>query len=72
MSAGPPLLLPTDRRVLAADLCRFLACGAEDPSVSVEQLARAAREIADILGDTDDSTVTGRRPALRVIEGGRL
>jgi hypothetical protein len=72
MSAGPPLLLPTDRRVLAADLCRFLACGAEDPSVSLEQLARAAREIADFLGDTDPCDAARPRRSLRVIDGGRV
>jgi hypothetical protein len=71
MSAGPPLLLPTDRRALATDLCRFLACGAEDPEVSVEQLAKAAQEIAAFLLEDAAAGRPAASARLRVIEGGR-
>ncbi|MDX2159068.1 MAG: hypothetical protein SFW09_21395 [Hyphomicrobiaceae bacterium] len=62
----------TDRRAIAADLCGLLACGAADPTVSLEQLARAAREIAAFLQDDHASAARPMESrTLRVIEGGR-
>jgi hypothetical protein len=69
MYAGP---LPTDRRAIAASLCQLLAEGAEDQSVSLEQLGNAARQIADfLLNDERRHAHSGTSPRLRVIEGGR-
>lgn len=69
MYVGP---LPADRRAVAASLCQLLAQGAEDQSISLEQLGKAARQIADFILD-DELASTGRRaaPKLSVIEGGR-
>lgn len=67
-----PGTFPTDRRVLAAEMCRLLAHGTEDPNISLEQLGRVAQQIAEIL--LDDEHAEARMalgPRLRVIEGGR-
>lgn len=69
MYAGP---LPTDRRAVAASLCQLLAQGAEDQSISLEQLGKAARQIAEFLLDDETSHQrSGSAPRLSVIEGGR-
>lgn len=69
MYAGP---LPTDRRAVAASLCQLLAQGAEDQSISLEQLGKAARQIAEFLLDDEKTSVRpGSTPKLSVIEGGR-
>jgi hypothetical protein len=68
MSAGP---LPTDRRAVAASLCQLLAESAEDQSVSLEQLGKAARQIAEFLLDDERRCASGLSPKLFVIDGGR-
>lgn len=69
MSAEP---FPTDRRILATQMCHLLAHGAEDPNVSLEHLGKAAQQIAAFLLDNDrDTAKTDGAPRLRVIEGGR-
>jgi hypothetical protein len=69
MSAKP---FPTDRRMLAAQMCHLLAYSAEDPNVSLEHLGKAARQIAEFLL-ADDAQLEGFEgtPRLRVIQGGR-
>jgi hypothetical protein len=69
MSAKP---FPTDRRMLAAQMCHLLAYSAEDPNVSLEHLGKAARQIAEFLlsEDTELERQIGS-PRLRVIDGGR-
>ena len=67
MCVGP---IPSDRRVVATNLCQLLALRAEDESVPLEQLAHAAREISEYL--LEDQPL-GHRPSRRqltVIEGG--
>ena len=69
MYAGP---LPTDRRAVAASLCQLLAQGAEDQSISLEQLGKAGRQIAEFLLDDEGASVRAESaPKLSVIEGGR-
>ena len=69
MSAEP---FPTDRRMLAAQMCHILAHGAEDPSVSLEHLGKAAQQIAAFLLDEEQSAGRhGQGRPFRVIEGGR-
>ncbi len=69
MSAEP---FPTDRRMLAAQMCHLLAHGAEDPDVSLEHLGKAAQQIAAfLLDDTDDDSEVAHSRRFRVIEGGR-
>lgn len=69
MSAKP---FPTDRRMLAAQMCHLLAYSAEDPNVSLEHLGKAARQIAEfLLSDHDESEAFNGTPRLRVINGGR-
>lgn len=69
MCVGP---IPTDRRAVAAGLCQILAQSAEDKSIPLEQLGRAARQIAEFLleGERRQDGV-GRAPRLSVIDGGR-
>lgn len=69
MCVGP---IPTDRRAVAAGLCQILAKSAEDDNVPLEQLGRAARQIADFLLEGErrhDSAGLGGK--LFVIDGGR-
>ncbi|MGE0768827.1 MAG: hypothetical protein AB7L90_20495 [Hyphomicrobiaceae bacterium] len=69
MSAKP---FPTDRRMLAAQMCHLLAYSAEDPNISLEHLGKAARQIAEfLLSDEVDQEAFGGTPRLRVIQGGR-
>lgn len=69
MSAKP---FPTDRRMLAAQMCHLLAYSAEDPNVSLEHLGKAARQIAEfLLADDAELEGLGGTPRLRVIQGGR-
>jgi hypothetical protein len=69
MSAKP---FPTDRRMLAAQMCHLLAYSAEDPNVSLEHLGKAARQIAEfLLSDDAELERQPGAPRLRVIEGGR-
>ncbi len=69
MSAEP---FPTDRRMLAAQMCHLLAHGAEDPNVSLEHLGKAAQQIATFLLEGERGAPgTDGTPRLRVIEGGR-
>lgn len=70
MYAGP---LPNDRRAVAASLCQLLAEGAEDQSISLEQLGKAARQISEFLLDDERRCDAVRRaPRLSVIDGGRI
>ncbi|MEZ5816133.1 MAG: hypothetical protein R3D44_03535 [Hyphomicrobiaceae bacterium] len=69
MSAEP---FPSDRRMLAAQMCHLLAYSAEDPNVSLEHLGKAARQIADfLLADDAEFELAEGTPRLRVIQGGR-
>jgi len=69
MSAKP---FPTDRRMLAAQMCHLLAYSAEDPNVSLEHLGKAAKQIADfLLADEAELDGLAGSPRLRVIQGGR-
>ena len=69
MCVGP---IPTDRRAVAAGLCQILAQSAEDDTVPLEQLGRAARQIAHFLLESERrQDAAGRAPLLSVIEGGR-
>jgi len=69
MSAEP---FPTDRRMLAAQMCHILAHGAEDPNVSLEHLGKVAQQIAAFLLDEgQDAEGCGPSLRFRVIEGGR-
>jgi hypothetical protein len=69
MSAKP---FPTDRRMLAAQMCHLLAYSAEDPSVSLEHLGKAAKQIAEFLLSEDAELERHLgSPRLRVIDGGR-
>lgn len=69
MSAKP---FPTDRRMLAAQMCHLLAYSAEDPNVSLEHLGKAARQIAEfLLSEEAEMEAFNGTPRLRVINGGR-
>ena len=69
MCVGP---IPNDRRAVAAGLCQILAQSAEDNTIPLEQLGRAARQIAEFLLESDRLTDgVGTGPRLSVIEGGR-
>ena len=68
MCVGP---IPTDRRAVASGLCQILAQSAEDDNIPLEQLGRAARQIADFLLEGERRQYGSPGAKLSVIDGGR-